>query len=73
MVISTAIKNISDKVWTDSIVAVNLHPHHRMTFPDWIKKISPSVKIGETAYFRNREGSYYDAMPSLWENMSVPV
>ena len=44
MVISTAIQNIPAKVWTDSFVAVNLHPHHRMTFHDWIKKISPAVK-----------------------------
>ena len=73
MVISTAIQNISAKVWTDSFVAADLHPHHRMTFPDWIKKISPAVKIGETAYFRNHEDSYYDAMPSLWKKMSVPV
>ena len=28
MVISTAIQNISAQVWTDSFVAVNLHPHH---------------------------------------------
>ena len=73
MVISTAIQNIYAKVWIDSFVAVNLHPHHPMTFPDWIKKISPAVKTGDTAYFRNHEGSYYDAMPSLWKKMSVPV
>ena len=39
MVISTAIQNIPAKVWIDSFVAVNLHPHHRMMFHDWIKKI----------------------------------
>ena len=39
MVISTAIQNIPSKVWKDSFVDVNLHPHHRMTFYDWIKKI----------------------------------
>ena len=27
MIISTAIQNIPDKVWTDSFVDVNLHPH----------------------------------------------
>ena len=56
MVISTAIQKISAKVWTDSFVDVNLHPHHHMKFPDWIKNISPAVKTGETAYFRNHEG-----------------
>ena len=44
-----------------------------MTFPDWINNISPAVKTGETAYFRNHEGSYYDAMPSVWKNLYVPV
>ena len=73
MIISTTIQNISAKVWTDSFVAVNLHPHHRMTFHDWIKNISPDVKTGDTEHFRNHEGSYYDAMSSVWKNMSVPV
>ena len=39
MIISTAIQNIPAKVWTDSFVSVNLNPHHRMTFHDWIKNI----------------------------------
>ena len=52
MVISTALQNISANVWTNSFVAVNLHHQHRMMFSDWIKKISPAVKTGETAYFR---------------------
>ena len=73
MVISTAIQNISTKVWIDSSVAVNLNPHQRMTFSDWIKNISPAVNTGETAYSRNHEGSYYDAMPYFWKKMSVPV
>ena len=73
MIISTDIPNIAAKFWTDSFVAVNLHPHHRMTFPGWIKKISPAVKTGETTYFQNHEGSYYDAMPSVCENMCVPI
>ena len=43
IIISTAIQNIPDKVWTDSFVDVNLHPHHCMTFNDCIKKILPAV------------------------------
>ena len=73
MVISTAIQNIPDKVWTDPFVAFNFHPHHRMTFHDCIKNISPAVKTGETSDFRNHEDLYYDAMLSVWKNMSVPV
>ena len=57
------------KVCTYSFVAVNLHPHHRMNFHDWIQKVSPAVKTGETAYFRNQKGLYYDVMPYVWKNM----
>ena len=73
MVISTDIQNIPGKVCTDSFVTVNLHPHHRMTFHEWIKNILPDVKTGETSCFRNHEGSYYDAMPPIWKNISLPV
>ena len=61
------------RVWIDSFVSINLHPHHCMTFPDWIKNISPAVNTGETEYFRNHEDSYYDAIISVWKMMSVPV
>ena len=44
-----------------------------MNFPHWIKNILPAVKTGETSYFCNHEGSYYDAMPSVCKNMYVPV
>ena len=71
LIISIAIQNIPAKVWTDYFVAVNLHPHHRLYFSDCIKNIEPAVKTGETAYFRNHEGSYYDAMPFFWKKMTV--
>ena len=48
MIISTAIQNIPAKVWTYSFVAVNLHPHHRLNFTGWIKKIAPAVKTVNT-------------------------
>ena len=73
MIISIAIQDIPAKVCTDSFVAVNLYPRHRITFHEWIKNISPAVKTGETAYFRNHEGSYYDSMSSVWKNMYIPV
>ena len=71
MIISTSIQNIPTKVWTDSFVAINLHPHNRLYFSSWIKKIAPAVKTGQKAYFRNHEGSYYDDMRSVWKNMTV--
>ena len=73
MIISTSIQKNPAKVCTDSFVAVNLNPHHCMTFTDWIKNISPAVNTGETEYSQNHEGSCYDAMSSVWKKMSVPV
>ena len=71
IIVSTSIQNINAKFWTDSFVAVNLHPHRCLSFSDWIKKIAKSVKTGETAYFHNHEGSYYDVMPYIWKNMTL--
>ena len=72
MIVPAAIQNIPAKVCTDSFVAVNLHLHHQMTFHNWIKKISPAFKMGETAYFLSHDGSYYYAMPYVCKKMSVP-
>ena len=44
-----------------------------MTFHDCIKKTPPAVKTGETAYFQNREGLYYDSIPYVRKKVSVPV
>ena len=71
MIITTDIQNISGKVWTDSFVAVNLHPHHCLSFDDWVENISSSLKTGETDYFWNNKWSYYDAMSSVWKKMTV--
>ena len=71
MIISTAIQNIPAKVWTYSFVSVNLHPHHRLDFTGWIKKIAPAVKAVNTEYFWNHKGSYYDDIPSVRKNMTV--
>ena len=73
MVLYTSIRNIPAKVWIYSFFAVNLHLRHHMTFHECINNISPAVKKGETAYFLNHEGSYYDAMSYFWKNMSAPV
>ena len=71
MIVSTFIQNIPDKFWTDSVVDVNRRPHHCLSFYGWIKKIVPAVKRGETEYFRNHKGSYYDAMSYVWKKMTV--
>ena len=71
MIIYKSIQNIPAKIWTDSIIAVNLNPHHCLYFSGCIKKIAPDIKTGETAYFWNHEGLCYDAMPSVWKKTTV--
>ena len=65
MIISISIQNIASKVWTDSFVAVNIHPHHLLYFSVWVKKIVLDVKTGNKAYSWNHKGSYYDMMPPI--------
>ena len=36
-------------------------------------RIFHKLNTGETAYFQNHEGSYYDDIPSVWKKMSLPV
>ena len=71
MIISTATENIPTKVWTDSFVAVNIHPYHRLYFSEWIKKIAPDDNTLKTAYFRNHTGYYYYSMPFVWKNTTL--
>ena len=71
MIIYTAIQKFPSKVWTVSFVDVNLHPHHCLYYSECIKKIAPAIKTGETAYFRNHEGSYYYVMLFLWKNTTL--
>ena len=59
------------KVYTDSCDNFNLHPHRRLSFAGLIKKIVLAVKMGETLYFWNHKGSYYNSMPSVCKNMTV--
>ena len=53
MIISRAIQNSPTKVLTYYLVSINLHPHLSLSFSDWIKKIVPAVRTGETAYSRS--------------------
>ena len=53
MIIYTTIQKNPAKVWKYYFVTVNLHPNHCLYFYDWINKIAPAVKTGETAYFWN--------------------
>jgi hypothetical protein len=63
------LKKVKKEAWIDSFKKVNLHPEHRVAFPDWIKRIDEKLISGER-FFKNRS-SLYDAMPALWRNLAV--
>ena len=65
--------NISAKLCIDSFVAVKLYSDYWDFFPEWIKNIVPDVKTGETYYFWNHEGYYYDSILYVWKKMTVII
>ena len=37
----------ASQVWTNSFLAVNMHPHYRISCDDWLAKISPFVAAAD--------------------------
>ena len=64
-----ALKRSTRSSWINSFIRVNLHPDHRLSFVDWIKKIESQVVAGES-FFKCRT-SLYDILPQFWKQMSV--
>ena len=63
-----ALKRSSKGAWINSFIRVNLHPDHRLSFIDWIKKIESQVVAGES-FFKCRT-SLYDILPKFWKTMT---
>lgn len=63
-----ALGNINPTSWVSSFRKVNQHPHHRIDFEAWCKKIESKLITGEQ-FFKNRVG-LFDAMPSFWKQMT---
>jgi hypothetical protein len=57
-------------MWVASFKKVNLHPDHRISFIDWIKKIDEKVEVGEH-FFSKRNDSCFEAMPSFWHRLTI--
>ena len=62
-----ALNLVPAESWVSSFKKVNLHPHHRVDFTTWCKKIESKLKTGEQ-FFKNRVG-LWDAMPAFWKAM----
>lgn len=69
-ILSVGIKNLPADIWKKSFIAVNMHPDHRISFQEWINKISSHIDTGEASYSRTNM-SIFDAMPEFWKNMTV--
>ena len=63
-----ALKHSTPSAWINSFIRVNLHPDHRLSFLDWIKKIESQVVAGES--FFKRRTSLYDILPKFWRRMT---
>ena len=56
--------------WKQSFVNVNMHPHHRRSFKDWLKKIKEDLDKG--AEFEDEpDTSLYDLLPAWYHNWPV--
>ncbi len=62
-----ALSKVEQNSWVSSFKKVNLHPHFRIDFPSWCKKIDSKLVTGEK-FFKNRVG-LFDAMPAFWKHM----
>lgn len=51
---------ITPKTWVQGFRSTNLHPHYRVPFNEWLKKIEPS--LAAAAGFANRELSVKDVV-----------
>ena len=61
------LKRSTASAWINSFIRVNLHPDHRLSFWDWIKKIESQIVAGES-FFKCRT-SLYDILPEFWKRM----
>ena len=55
----------------NSFKTLNIHPHHRISFEEWVHRISSHIRTGENNFYHTHQDSYYDACPAIWKKMEV--
>jgi hypothetical protein len=65
-----ALQKVSKQMWISSFTKVNLHPDHRISFIEWIKKIDEKIEVGEH-FFSKCNNSCFLAMPMFWQKLSI--
>ena len=59
------------RVWENSFVAVNLHPHHRISLEDWLQKIGHFVEAADK--FEEEVIDEQQLLPTEWKNTPLSV
>ena len=64
-----AVRELESDSWAYSFTKVNLHPHHRVPFPEWCQKISHFLQGGES-FKEEKLVDSYALLPSFWHGMT---
>jgi hypothetical protein len=64
-----AVRELSPSSWVTSFKRVNLHPDHRVCFPEWCNKISHFLKGGESFKPETVMLDTYKLLPPFWLGM----
>ena len=64
-----AVRELESDSWVYSFKKVNLHPHHRVSFPEWCKQISHFLQGGES-FKEEQLVDSYALLPTWWHGMT---
>ena len=62
-------RELLPEVWVYSFKKVNLHPHHRVNFDEWCKRISHFLQGGEGSFKPEVARDEYALLPAFWHGM----
>ena len=64
------VRDLKSETWIESFKAVNLHPHHRVPFEDWCKRIAHHLQGGQS-FKSEKVLDTYLMLPSFWHGMEI--
>lgn len=64
-----AVRELAPKSWTTSFKKVNLHPFHRVTFPEWCVRIAHFLQGGQSFRAETSLPDSYLLLPAFWRGM----
>ena len=65
------VRELSSDTWVYSFTKVNLHPHHRVSFVKWCKRISHFLQGGESFKTELVEVDAYSLLPGFWHGFTT--